>query len=357
MLNPANPRVLRQHVPFAAAERPLTVADTPRFGDPFRKAVIDLTDRPEPHLERHLGRTGVEWHAGEAAPPQHALSLRSIDDRQVTLYDRAADATLGELPFSAGLRDAHPGAIYHHQGDTYEVQSLDLKEDRAELEPTETSDYTQVLIDTSVSIDEVLATKSVGAVGSAPAQFAAVTVREQVTGYQRRVARTGGVRTKDEVSLPATTLDTRALVLPIPPECTDSLRAHDDRWAVLGALHAIEHALRGLLPLEVLCDRRDVRGISTPDHPDTGGHTVVLYDVRPGGVGLARGGYDRLEGLLDRAHHRLATCPCREGCPACIHLPNCRLGNEPLEKDIARAVLADRSPGGGTGPNPAELPG
>lgn len=49
---------------------------------------------------------------------------------------------------------------------------------------------------------------------------------------------------------------------------------------------------------------------------------------------------DRLGALLERAHRRLATCPCVDGCPACIHLPHCRLGNEPLVKDLACDLVA-----------------
>ena len=63
-----------------------------------------------------------------------------------------------------------------------------------------------------------------------------------------------------------------------------------------GSLHAAEHAMIAVLPLWAMCDRWDIGGLSDePPLPD-GCPTVFVYDGHPGGVGIARRGYDELEG-------------------------------------------------------------
>jgi len=46
----------------------------------------------------------------------------------------------------------------------------------------------------------------------------------------------------------------------------------------------------GVMPLEVMCDRWDVGGLSTPGHPDTMQPTIFIYDGFEGGIGLTEKG-------------------------------------------------------------------
>jgi len=62
------------------------------------------------------------------------VSLRTAGDREIDLIDGSRNETVASLGFGDALRDAHPGAIYHQQGRTYEVTNLDLDRDVAELQ-------------------------------------------------------------------------------------------------------------------------------------------------------------------------------------------------------------------------------
>jgi DEAD/DEAH box helicase domain-containing protein len=106
---------------------------------------------------------------------------------------------------------------------------------------------------------------------------------------------------------------------------------------LMGGIHAFEHAVIGIFPLSALADRWDLGGISYTHHPQVGGPAVFVYDGYPGGVGLARKGYERFEVLLDATSRLVKDCPCEVGCPSCIHSPKCGNGNRPLDK--AAAVL------------------
>ena len=70
--------------------------------------------------------------------------------------------------------------------------------------------------------------------------------------------------------------------------------------ALLGSLHATEHAQIAVLPLIAMCDRWDIGGLSTNMHPQTGGPTIFIYDGHPGGIGITRLAYRALRGALPR---------------------------------------------------------
>ena len=111
-----------------------------------------------------------------------------------------------------------------------------------------------------------------------------------------------------------------------------------------GALHAIEHAAIGILPLFAICDRWDVGGVSTAHQVDTDRPTIVIYDAMPGGAGVAELGYESADRHLHATFESVAACPCREGCPSCVQSPKCGNANDHLDKaaalDLLRALLS-----------------
>ncbi|MEW5722633.1 MAG: Zn-binding domain-containing protein, partial [Thermodesulfobacteriota bacterium] len=129
----------------------------------------------------------------------------------------------------------------------------------------------------------------------------------------------------------------------------------------MGGIHAVEHAAIGLFPLVALCDRNDVGGISYPRHPEIGKGAIFIYDGYPGGVGLAKAGFEALEDLLARSLDTVASCDCEEGCPSCIYSPKCGSGNKPLDKAacvrVLEVLLGRRAPAGmGKAPEPENSP-
>jgi DEAD/DEAH box helicase domain-containing protein len=338
-VNPANDQLMPDHVLSAATESWLSPADEQHFGEEFPTLVAHLES--EGLLERRNTTKGLRWtYAGDESP-QHQMDLRAIDDRQIQIRDRLGDETLASLPYDDALRDVHPNAIYYHQGEKYEVVDLDLDRNIAFLESTDLSYYTQALTDKAISVNEVLDETTLDTHPGVSVGFADVDFREQVTKYLRC---TRGNDAGDPVPLveplPPTELRTRALYFTIPPAIKQTLKAHStDEDGFEGAIHAVEHAMISLFPLEFLCDRRDIGGISTAMHFQTGKSTIFIYDGYPGGVGLARGGYERIENLLRETRELLADCPCESGCPACVQSPHCGNANDPLDKGLALALL------------------
>jgi DEAD/DEAH box helicase domain-containing protein len=333
--NPGNDQVLPDHVLSAATESWLAPAARSWFPDSFPDVVAGLTD--DELLDRRSTHDGTRWtYAGDGSP-QHEMSLRTIESREITLRDRQQTEVIGRLPFGDGLRDAHPGAIYHHQGQSYEVVDLDLRHDVAALEPTYANYYTQVLHEKRITVEEDLQETALSSGVDSVVRFADITMHKQITGFERRDQRTGEALGQESLDLPETTLETSALYFTIPPAIEADIRGADGSFP--GAIHAAEHAMIALFPLQLVCDRRDIGGLSTPHHPHTDQSTIFIYDGYPGGVGLAKTGYDRIDPLLKDTHELLRDCPCDAGCPACVQSPHCGNANEPLDKALARRLL------------------
>ncbi|WP_193308580.1 DEAD/DEAH box helicase [Halorubrum halophilum] len=372
--DPENDRLLPGHVACAADERWLSPDDERFFGPSFPGAVADLTDSGV--LDRREVADGIRWtHAGSESP-QQAVSLRTAGDREIDLVDRSRNETIASLGFGDALRDAHPGAIYHQQGRTYEVTSLDLDRDVAELQSSWADYYTQPLSEKDIVVNEDLDERALTARPDVPVRFADVTVTEQITGFVRKDAKTGDSLGESALDLPETTLRTKALYFPVPADLESEMRslgAHDDadeersgggdreaattgddcdgpttdggaaaygsEYAFNGGIHAAEHGIISLFPFHLLCDRADIGGISTPYHGHTDGPAVFVYDGHPGGVGLTRRGHQRIEELMARTATLIDTCDCAGGCPACVQSPHCGNANDPLAKAPAVRLL------------------
>ncbi|WP_135667673.1 DEAD/DEAH box helicase [Halorhabdus rudnickae] len=334
LTNPGNDQILPDHVRSAARENWLSPGDDRHFGGPFPDVVSDLEARGD--LERRTTNAGTRWLYDGGGSPQHETSLRSADDREIRLRERGSNDVIASLPFGDALRDAHPGAIYHHQGTKYEVVDLDLAHDVATLDRTYADQYTRVRHEKTITVEEDLREKPFDGRADVPVRFADVTMRKQITGFERHDARSGEAISRESLDVPETSLRTRALYYALDPDLETQLREAGD---FPGGIHAAEHAMIATMPLSFLCDRRDIGGLSTPHHPHTDRSTIFIYDGYPGGVGIAKAGYESIDDLAATTHELVADCDCDGGCPACVQSPHCGNANDPLEKGLSIQLL------------------
>jgi len=336
--NPENEHLMPDHVLAGARETWLKSDDDRHFGEPFPDIVAGLTEAGD--LDRRNTDAGLRWlYSGEGSP-QHEMSLRTVGDREVQLRDRRNGNRIAQLSFADALRDTHPGAVYHHQGQDYEVVDLDLRSDVADLAPVRPDYYTQVLHDKTITVENDRREQVLPTHDDVTVRFADVSMRKQITGFERYDRQSGEPIGQEALELPETTLDTEALYFTVPEAVETDIRvAGDGPDAFPGAIHAAEHGMISLFPLSFLCDRRDVGGLSTPLHPHTDCATIFVYDGYPGGVGLTERAYETVVDLMDRTLGTLRDCPCESGCPACVQSPHCGNANDPLEKDLAADLL------------------
>ncbi|MHB1317725.1 MAG: DEAD/DEAH box helicase, partial [Anaerolineae bacterium] len=329
LIDPANPHLLRAHLQCAAFEAPLTEEDVQLFGPASRAILDELVDSGL--LEERGGRWFYPWEDH----PAGRVNLRGIEGDPYLLLDTSqGNAVLEELDAASALFRVHPGAIHLHQGQSYLITELDLQHRVALAQPTEEAYYTQPVEDNQVEI--IRSTRSRADL-TATAYFGQVRATEQVLGYRQHEQFTGATRAEFELELPPQSFETQALWFGLPPGARAAVLTQGLDLA--GGLHAVEHALIGMLPLFAMCDRNDIGGVSTLLHPDTGAPQVFVYDAYPGGVGIAEKGFEMIRELWERTLELVSECPCSEGCPSCIQSPKCGNNNEPLDKAAAVLIL------------------
>ena len=327
ILDHTNPRILDGHVLSAAFEAPLDERDRDTLGS----AALERAEALVEEGELRKTPAGIVW-AGRDYPAGR-VALRSASPESIAVIDAGTGTVLGVVERERAFSTVHEGAVYLHLGESYRVLELDL-DGRAALVEAFTADYyTQPKKETTTAIEEAeLGDRRLGM----ETFFGRVSVTEQVIAYQRKSIRDQATLDLVTLDLPPTTFETEAIWY-VPSD--EQLEGLEPLPKLLGSLHAAEHAMIAVLPLWAMCDRWDIGGLSTNLHFQTGRPTVFVYDGHPGGVGIARRGYDELEGWVGDTEHLLAGCPCADGCPSCVQSPKCGNLNEFLDKAGALALL------------------
>ncbi len=336
-IDPGNPYVLAGHLCAAAAEAPLRDADLADwFGPDAEQLCTVLTERGL--LRRRRGG----WYWTDALRAADLVDLRGAGGGPVRVVEHQTGRLLGTVDPSAAPAAVHAGALYVHQGQAHEVLDLDLEARVATAAQTVTDLSTHARSTADVTLDVVRETTRWGRVDLSCAQ---VSVTRQVRSYLIRRWPSGEVLAEHPLDLPAMTLQTVGMFWSIPDEVLRE--AGIDQAQVPGAVHALEHASIGILPLLATCDRWDLGGVSSARHPQTGQAIIVVHDGHPGGSGFAERGFHRAAEWLRATTETIAGCPCADGCPACVQSPKCGNGNEPLDKAaalrLARVLLAEQA--------------
>ncbi|HWB70308.1 MAG TPA: Zn-binding domain-containing protein, partial [Solirubrobacterales bacterium] len=334
ILDHANEQIAMRHLLAAAYELPLDDEDEEIFGAGWRERAQRLLAAGE------LRQSGERLLPRESGFIASKISLRSASNDSVTVFDSSSGEMLGLVEMERAFTTVHPGAIYLHMGNSYEVRELDIDGRRAVVSPFEGDWYTRPKKETDIYIERIREQREVAGVDLF---FGDVSVTEQVIAFQR-------VSISDQqpvdivgLDLPEQSFVTQALWYVLPKGLSGEL----PRNVLLGALHATEHGQIAVLPLIAMCDRWDIGGLSTNVHFQTGLSTIFIYDGYPGGVGISLRGYEAFEQLLDDAERLIGECPCESGCPSCVQSPKCGNLNEPLSKGGALELMGLMKKAGG----------
>jgi DEAD/DEAH box helicase domain-containing protein len=327
VIDHANPNILDHHIGCAAYELPLQPEDAAVFGPAYDGAVARLDE-----AGALRARGGKRFWNGRRSPAPD-VDIRSAG-RVVQIVEDGTGRLLGTGDETRAHHTLHPGAIYIHQGEQFRVRALDLGAAVALVEPVNAAYYTQARDITDIHVVNVDARKEAGEVDLF---LGDVVVSNQVVGFVRKRLYTNETLDEEPLDLPEQTLLTKAVWYAVPPELLETANLGPED--VPGAAHAAEHAAIGIMPLFAMCDRWDIGGVSTAEHPDTGMCTVFIYDGYPGGAGFAARSFEAGDEHLRATLETIRGCPCESGCPSCVQSPKCGNGNEPLDKNGAARLL------------------
>lgn len=326
VFDPSNPYVLGPHLCAAAAELPLTLEDLAIFPESTPGILAKLVS------DGFLRRRPAGWFWTHPQSAAAMVNLRADGGGPINIIDADTGALLGTMDSPQSHYQAHQGAIYVHQGESYSVVELNEQDHCALVRRSNPDYYTTARDVTQIEVLESLRHELWGPVEM---HFGDVQVTTQVVSFQRKAFVSNEVLGEEPLELGARDLFTKAVWFTLDNKTMLDGGLVEPQFP--GALHAAEHAAIGLLPLVASSDRWDVGGVSTAVHADTGQPTIFVYDGHPGGAGFAERAFHMARVWLKATRDAIAACECDSGCPSCVQSPKCGNKNNPLDK--AGAVL------------------
>jgi DEAD/DEAH box helicase domain-containing protein len=136
-----------------------------------------------------------------------------------------------------------------------------------------------------------------------------------------------------KIAIPEANIHTTAYWLTFDAKATDGFT----RDEIASGLSGIGELARNLAPIFCLCDARDIGANVQVRAPSTELPTVYLYDMAPGGVGLADKLFDVREQLMEACLALARACECDNGCPGCVG-PQVE-PNSPAKRAAVRLLL------------------
>jgi DEAD/DEAH box helicase domain-containing protein len=256
--------------------------------------------------------------------------------------------------------------LFYHDGQQYEVIDVEKSgiKPRILVEPKNSGLYTQTLSEKRITNLRPEQHREFD--GGYGLHFGRGTVNITYNQFLIREISTGKVVDGPlPTGSPPLTLETELLWVTLPethidetisalekPLLTPTDRAERDagltepaRYTYGGGIHAAEHGVIQLSPLELMIDNSDIGGLSMPQHPDGSipGPVWFVHDGIDGGIGFSRAVYENFEIIAERTRDHLETCDCqrRRGCPLCVMSEHCGNENDPLDRVVGQRILED----------------
>jgi DEAD/DEAH box helicase domain-containing protein len=277
------------------------------------------------------------YWVGSRKYPHREVDLRGTGQTFV-IRNNTDGSALGEIDFMRCFKECHPGAVYLHRGKTWLITDLDLETHEVTAVRKNVNYFTRTMGNKTT---EILKTYHSAEMYNFRVSFGYLRVTDTVTGFQRRLVKGQKLINMEQLDLPPLVFETEGLWIEIPEAVQKRIEREQYHFmGGMGGIHALEHGAISIFPLLVLCDRNDVGGIAHPFHEQLSKAAIFIYDGYPGGVGLARKAFEKIDELLKLTQKTISGCPCEFGCPSCVHSPKCGSGNRPIDKQSALDILA-----------------
>ncbi len=336
-IDPDNPEIFVQHLKCAAFEQPIPVGAS--FGLAPAEMVAPALEHLRAHRTLHAASGAYHWASDQGYPAQ-SVSLRAASWDNVVVIDTERDVAIAEMDWPSAHTMLHTQAIYQHGGETFEVERFDYENHKAFVRKVTPDYYTDAMSRTRIRITDIAEEFPLCAGDTAPiVGHGDVSTLEKVVGYKKIKFYTHENAGYGEVHLPEQHAQSTGFWLTLPGALCEEIPGHSSshdsgqpsKVAVVDALRGVGKALRTVASLAFLCDPRDLRtslgdtargGEQTSD--DAPGAefydpTLFVYETIPSGIGLSGRIFEHRAELIARALHLVRTCPCDDGCPACVN--------------------------------------
>ncbi len=328
VINPFNPSVMRSHLVCAAKEIPINEREDFFKDNAIKRQISAL----EAKAELLRSADGQFLYASKKAP-ERDVDIRGTG-KKYTIIDSRTGEIIGDIDGIRAFKEAHPGALYLHAGTSYIIEDIDIDRHIILAIAKKVNYFTRYRGRKSTSIIEEIAYKELG---NLKVGFGRLKIVDKVIGYEKRSVAGQRLLGIYDLDLPPVVFETQGFWIKVPPWLEEKII--ESRLHFMGSIHAIEHAIIATLPLFVLADRNDLGGISTPFHDQIKESAVFVYDGVSGGAGLCEEAFKKIGDILSATLRMISSCPCKNGCPSCVHSPKCGAGNRPIDKEGAITLL------------------
>lgn len=345
-INTNNPRLLKEHLVYAAHEQGGTVTNAINYvrSSSLRKVVADTSDQWQ-QIEGKL------LYQGD--PPRYQTLVTMGETYTVVTKNGWNEEVLFQSVDGRSLiRDYHVDAVFLGSDNRtfYKVKWVNNKQRKVLVEPIRADYHTRGIVRDSIEVLDISNPFKSG--DEIKANLGNIIVKRSTFGY-KKVYNHGAIP-PETIQLTNTypvTFQTEAFWLMWDQEGKNIIKgllkevqereliAYEE--LIEGGLHAIEHAVASAIPAIVKCNMADFQHTSFYSGSAVFGMPgLFFYDSQSGGgSGIVEVIAEKFGVLLEKARQIMSSCGCSEGCPSCIQLFHCERQNEPLHKAGGLIVL------------------
>ncbi len=358
-----NPYILRQHLKCAAFELELKINEIESFGFDDTGIVMDEIDDLEMEgILTYQDLTGQWKYTDESVlsqdkTPNLTVNLSDVRNDTYRVYNGRQllqQDEIEKMNEQQAFREAHEDAVLIHNGETYIVKKLDIKNKKVYVKKKDVQYYTQALkhVDAQIIKEE----KNTTIANSISLSFGKLNVTEKYDKYN--IIEFSKIIASKKLNLPPLNFKTKGLWFTIPYEIRESLEkslVYDDNFrdVFMGCMQGLENVMLSLIPSRIMCESHDLGGVVINMHEDTKNATIFIYDAFEGGVGLTdkitaklvnkkhpeKQNHDLFDEIIKMSYQTVRDCSCSDGCPACIYSSQDQSDNKNLTKDGTLLLL------------------
>ena len=346
-IDPGNPYIFMDHVKCAAFELPFAEGEAlgASADAAARAEAVEATNEALAYLEEDgiVRLTGGRWFWSAAGYPSEKISLRSAASDNVVIIDTTGGGSrvIGEMDRPSAKELIFDDAVYIHLGRQYIVLKLDIENRTCRVVERDLDYWTDAVVKTDIRVltedsrgvlspEDARGLSEAAAPGGATASkegrmaeyvLGDVLVRGQAEKFKKLRFHSHENIGYGDISLPPEEMQTRAIVLLIPPDGAGAeleRQSRGDEAFKAAVLVGVGRLLHDVAPAFLMCDPRDLGRSERARDPHFGLPALYFYDRYPGGTGLAEGLASLLGPSIAAARERLFSCPCFSGCPSCI---------------------------------------
>ncbi len=311
-INPDNLLILVEHLKCAVFELPF------KDGESFGR-FTDVGELLNLFADsRIVTRSNDSYHWSDESYPANNISLRAGPRENFVIVDiteTGREKIIGEIDRFAAPTTVHPHAIYMHQSEPYYVEEL-LWDDRiARIRKVQVDYYTDAQEKVDVSI---LESEVAGSCHTFDLYRGELQLQRRAVMFKKIKFETHENLGWGDIHLPELEMHTQGFWMLFRD--LEELPGLDSDSRIGATLAGAAHALGVVAPIHAMCDPRDMRFHAEVRNPVFALPCIYAVDNFPGGLELSYYVLSNLEVISQAAHDHVASCPCEDGCPACIGL-------------------------------------